>query len=409
MARYLDEGVRNPNLRNPCNLRFVIFFTAGSAGLGLMTMTNPEPQPLPAFHAKGRHKIFLGYAPGVGKTYTMLAEAHRRVSRGEDVVIGIVETHGRAEVAKLIGDLQQIPLKQLEYRDTIFEEMDTAAVIARHPEWVLVDELAHTNIPGTKHAKRWQSVLEILDAGINVISTVNVQHFESLNDTVFEITGVRVRETLPDSILDNADEVVLVDLTPVALLNRMRRGDVYALAKVPTALKNFFRPGNLSALRELALRKTAEEVDEQLREYMDAQRIEEVWRTQERVVICVKPTVKSTRLIRRGYQIARRFSGNFWTVYVRTPGALLPPKEEAALQEMHEMTRNLGGEMVELEGDSIAGQVIQFAEEQQATFIVMGQSLRSRWDEVLRGSIITEIMRSVQGIDVLAVAEGEKA
>ncbi|MHB9131455.1 MAG: universal stress protein [Armatimonadota bacterium] len=368
-------------------------------------MTQPESSLQHDFRKRGRHKIFLGYAPGVGKTYTMLAEAHRRVRRGEEVVIGIVETHGRTEVARLTEGLEQIPRKQLEYRGSIFEEMDTAAVIARHPEWVLVDELAHTNIPGTQHAKRWQSVLEILAAGINVISTVNVQHFDSLNDTVFEITGVRVRETLPDSIIDDADEVVLVDLTPSALLNRLKRGDVYALAKVPTALQHFFRPGNLAALRELALRKTAEEVDEQLRAYMDEQRIEDAWRTQERVVICVTPTVKATRLIRRGYQVARRFSGVFWTVFVRTPGAMLPPREEEMLQELHELTRNLGGEMVELEGESIPGALVRFAREHQATSIVMGQSVRSRLEEILRGSIITRIMRETKHLDVLVVAD----
>jgi len=372
-------------------------------------MSAADGTPMQQLQKRGRHKIFLGYAPGVGKTYTMLAEAHRRVARGEDVVIGIVETHGRTEVAKLIEGLEQIPRKQIAYRGSTFEEMDTAAVIARHPQWVLVDELAHTNIPGTNHAKRWQSVLEILDAGINVISTVNVQHFASLNDTVYEITGVRVRETLPDSILDNADEVVLVDLTPAALLNRLRRGDVYALAKVPTALQNFFRPGNLGALRELALRKTAEEVDEQLRAYMEEQRIAEAWRTRERVVICVTPSVKSSKLISRGYQIARRMNGIFWTVYVRTPGSMLPPREEAALQELFELTRNLGGEMVELEGESVSDAIIRFAAEQQATTIVMGQSIRTRLEEILRGNIIARIMRQAKNVDVLVVAgtEGE--
>jgi two-component system sensor histidine kinase KdpD len=251
--------------------------------------------------------------------------------------------------------------------------------------------------------------LEILDAGINVISTVNVQHFESLNDTVFEITGVRVREMLPDSIIDNADEVVLVDLTPSALLNRLKRGDVYALAKVPTALQNFFRPGNLGALRELALRKTAEEVDEQLREYMEEQRIAEAWRTQERVVVCVTPCVKSTKLIRRGYQIARRLSGVFWTVYVRTPGSLLPQREETMLQELFELTRNLGGEMVELEGESIADAVVRFAVEHQVTTIVMGQSIRSRLEEMIKGNLISRVMREAKHVDVLVVSETDIA
>ena len=190
-----------------------------------MTTTKDQYAEKPLqLQKRGRHKIFLGAAPGVGKTFAMLSEAHRRFERGEDIVIGIVETHGRVETAKQVEGLEQIPRKRLEYRGTVLEEMDTAAVIARHPEWVLVDELAHTNAPGTIHAKRWQSVIEILNAGINVISTVNVQHFESLNDTVFEITGVRVRETLPDAVLDEADEVVLIDVTPDALINRLKRG-----------------------------------------------------------------------------------------------------------------------------------------------------------------------------------------
>jgi two-component system sensor histidine kinase KdpD len=371
-------------------------------------MSDQDQAILPTDKRKGKHKIFLGYAPGVGKTYTMLAEAHRRVSRGEDVVIGIVETHGRSETAKMIDGLEQIPRKVLEYRGSTFEEMDTAAVIARKPEWVLVDELAHTNVPGTRHAKRWQSVLEIIEAGINVISTVNVQHFESLNDTVQEITGVHVRETLPDSIIDTAYEVVLIDLTPSALLNRLKRGDIYALAKVPTALNNFFRLGNLSALRELALHKTAEEVDEQMREYMDDQCIGESWRTQERVMICVTLNTRSAKLIRRGYTIAKRFSGIFWVVYVQVPGALLHPKEEAALQDLSDLTRNLGGELVELEGESIARAIVRFAREQHVTYIVIGQSIHSRLEEIFRGNIITRIMRDTNDIDVLVVSEADE-
>jgi two-component system, OmpR family, sensor histidine kinase KdpD len=369
-----------------------------------MTLDTPAT---PAPHARGRHKIFLGYAPGVGKTYTMLAEAHRRVSRGEDVAIGIVETHGRAETAKLTEGLEQVPRKQLHYRGSTFEEMDTAAVIARHPTWALVDELAHTNIPGTRHAKRWQSVEEILDAGISVISTVNVQHFESLNDTVQEITGFRVRETLPDSILDGADEVEVVDLTPSALLNRLRRGDIYALAKVPAALTNFFRAGNLGALRELALRRTADEVDEQLRDYMAAQHIAGTWKTQERVAVCVTPRPYAAKLVRRGYTVARRMGGLLWTVHVRTPGQALPQQQEALLNELAEMTRNFGGTYIELENESVADALVRFADENQATFIVMGQSVRSRLDEILHGSLINRILRKTRTIDVLVVSSEE--
>jgi len=364
----------------------------------------PDDQAVP--HQKhARHKIFLGAAPGVGKTFTMLSEAHRRFERGEDIVIGIVETHGRAETAKLIEGLEQIPRKQLQYRGTVLEEMDTAAVIARHPEWVLVDELAHTNAPGTIHAKRWQSVIEILTAGINVISTVNVQHFESLNDTVFEITGVRVRETLPDAILDEADEVVLIDVTPDALINRLMRGDIYAKEKVPQALSHFFRKGNLGALRELALRKTADEVDEQLQEYRENKRISETWATQDRVLVCLTPRPIAEKLIRHGYRLARRLKGALWCVYVRVPGTILNEKSEATLQKLAEMTRNLGGEMVIIEDEEPAREIIRFAKEHQVTFMVMGQSVRTRLQEILWGSVITRIMRETSNINVLVVAD----
>lgn len=364
----------------------------------------PDGPPGVGHSLRGRHKVILGYAPGVGKTYTMLGEAHRRLLRGEDVVIGIVETHGRAETARMTDGLEQIPRKHLEYRGAMFEEMDGLAVIARRPEWVLVDELAHTNVPGARHAKRWQTVQEILSGGISVISTVNVQHLESLNDTVFEITGVRVRETLPDSIVDNADEVVLVDLTPAALMNRLRRGDVYALAKVPTALHNFFRPGNLGALRELALRKTADEVDGQLREYMEQQRIAEAWRTQERVVICVTPTPSATKLARRGYQIARRMSGVFWTIHVRRPGAMLRSGDEAALQELSELTRNLGGQMVDLEGEAVADTIVNFAVEHRATTLVLGQSCHSPLGGLMRVDVVAQVLRKARNLEVVIVA-----
>jgi len=358
---------------------------------------------------RGRHKIFLGYAPGVGKTFTMLSEARRRSDRGEDVVIGFVETHGRKAIAELAQGMTIIPRKTIEYRGRSFEEMDTAAVIARHPTVVLVDELAHTNIPGSAHEKRWQSVEDVLAAGIDVISTVNVQHFESLNDTVYQITGVRVRETLPDSILDRADEVVLVDLTTDALLNRLNRGVVYDLEKIPGALSNFFRRGNLVALRELALRKTAEEVDESLQHYMDEHDIRSPWATEDRVVVCVKAGPVAKKLVRRGYRLAKRLQGQLWVVHVHTPGETLG-RHHAELDELFELTRELGGTVVELSGDSEADAILTFAREHRATFVVMGQSKRSRMDEVLRGSsLIVRIMRETEDVDVLAVADPSKA
>jgi two-component system sensor histidine kinase KdpD len=368
-----------------------------------------EPFALKTLRNRGRHKIFLGYAPGVGKTFTMLAEAQRRFKRGEDLVVGFVETHGREGTAEMAEGLPVVPRKQIDYRGKVFEEMDTAAVIARKPEWALVDELAHTNIPGSVHEKRWQSVDEILAAGVNVISTVNVQHFESLNDTVFEITNVRVRETLPDSILDRADEVVLVDLTADALINRLNRGVVYDLDKIPGALSNFFRRGNLVALRELALRKTAEEVDESLQEYIDEHEIETPWATEDRVVVCIKAGPVAKKLVRRGYRMAKRMQGKLFVVHVHTPGETLG-RHHAELAELFELARNLGGTVVELSGDSEADVILHFAREHRATFVVLGQSRRSRMEEVLRGSsLIARIMRETEEIDVLAVADPSKA
>lgn len=358
---------------------------------------------------RGRHKIFLGYAPGVGKTFTMLAEAHRRAERGEDIVIGFVETHGRRETAEMVVGLEQVPRKAIEYRGKVFEELDTAAVITRHPAWVLVDELAHTNIPGTQHTKRWQSVDEILAAGINVISTVNVQHFESLNDAVFQITGVRVQETLPDSVLDRASEVVLVDLTTDALLNRLHRGVVYDLEKIPGALQNFFRRGNLIALRELALRKTAEEVDESLEGYIEEHEVRSPWATEERIVVCIKAGSVAKKLVRRGYRLAKRLQGQFWVVHAHTPGETMG-RHQNELADLFALARSLGASVKELSGDSDADALLTFAREARATFIVIGASKRSRLDEVLRGSsLIAKIMRETDSVDVLVVADPSKA
>jgi two-component system sensor histidine kinase KdpD len=357
------------------------------------------------YRARGRHKIFLGYAAGVGKTYTMLSEAHRRMARGEDVVVGYVEPHGRPATQALLEGLEQLPVKRFEYRGAVLSEMDTAAVLRRRPQVALVDELAHTNAHGAEHAKRWQSVLDILSAGIGVMSTVNVQHFESVNDAIFEITGVRVQETLPDSILRDADEVVLVDLTVNALLNRLQRGVIYAPDKIPRALENFFREGNLLALRELALRTTAERVDESLEEYVDDHKIKDPWHTEDRVLVCVPPTPVAKTLVRRGQRLARRFQGSFWTVYVRVPGVRLKPEEEANLQEAFQLSRNLGGKVLEVDGESASREILRLAAEHRATHILVGQSRRSRMKELMGGSILADLLRSARGVDVLVIAD----
>ena len=364
------------------------------------------PSPL---GQRGRLKIFLGAVAGVGKTYRMLSEAHRRVDRnGENVVIGLVETHGRPATAALVEGLEQVPMKALDYRGRTFHEMDTDAVIVRHPEWVLVDELAHTNVPGTRHAKRWQSVEEVRAAGVNVISTLNVQHLESLNDAVYEITGVRVRETIPDAIVDGADEVELADLTPDAILNRLRRGDIYQGDKVPQALGNFFRRGNIVALRELALRKTAEEVDTDLVEVMGVGHREQARAAHEQIVVLIAPRPMAARLVRRGYRLADRMHADLATVHVRVPGAEPGRREQRLLEEAYQLTRELGGRVVELQGDSVADEIIRYVRESGVTFVVMGQSARSRFEEVVRGSIINRIMRETKGVDIVVVADAHE-
>lgn len=357
---------------------------------------------------RGKLKIFLGALAGVGKTYKMLAEAHRRLERGEDIVIGLVETHGRPATAELVRGLEQIPLKKIAYRGSTFYELDTAAVIKHHPEWVIIDELAHTNVPGTVHAKRWQSIEDILEAGINVVTTLNVQHIESLNDVVHEITGVRVKETVPDSVVDTADEIELVDLTPDAVINRLKRGDIYRGEKIEKALKNFFRKGNIVALRELALQRTAEEVDDQLREYMKAHHMDRAKVTRDHVIVCIAPRPLATKLVRRGYMLAKRMQGSFTVVHVRVPGAKLNKKEEAIINEVAELTRSLDGRFVELEGESVAQEIVRFASGADATLLVMGQSARSRMQEVIRGSTINRIMRETKGIDIVVVADSDE-
>ena len=266
--------------------------------------------------ARGQLRVYLGAAAGVGKTFAMLNEGRRRAEYGEDVVVGFVETHKRRKTAEQIGDLEIVARKRLAYRGTEFEEMDVDAVLARRPSVALVDELAHTNVPGSRNEKRWQDVEELLDAGINVISTLNIQHLESLNDVVEQITGVKQRETIPDEVVRRADELQLVDLTPVALRNRLARGDVYPPERIDTALANYFRPGNLSALRELALAWLADRVDEGLEEYRRRHGIAEPWETRERVLVALTGSSDGERLIRRAARIAQRTKGDLVAVHV---------------------------------------------------------------------------------------------
>src|SRR6202165_694697 len=277
-----------------------------------------EHQP----HRRGRLRVYLGAVAGAGKTYAMLNEGHRRESRGTDVVVGYVETHGRSQTQEQLGDLEIIPRKKITYRGVVLEEMNTEAIIARHPEVVLVDELAHTNVPGSKHAKRYQDVEELLDAGIDVVTTLNIQHLESLNDMVASITGVRVRETLPDRILDQADEVELIDISPYALRQRMKHGNIYPPDRIDAALNNFFREGNLTALRELALRRTAEKTETQLQEYMTEHHIAQTWSASERVLVGFDARPHTRQVLRDAWRLAHGLHADLIAVSIQPEGYL---------------------------------------------------------------------------------------
>lgn len=364
---------------------------------------------------RGKLKIFIGYAAGVGKTFTMLNEGNRRLHRGEDIVIGYVEPHGRAETDRQIGDIPVIPKKKIEYQGRTFEEMDTEAIIKRHPATILIDELAHTNVPGSKHAKRYEDVRDILDAGINVVTTLNVQHLESLNDMIKSITGVIVRETIPDSVVAQADEIVAVDITIDALLNRLKRGDIYKKDKIDSALRNFFREGNLNALREISLRQTAQEVDEDLSEYMKEHGIEEAWQMVERILVCISPSPNAKKLIRRGASIARRYRSEWFVVAVEDTGffaAKWNEKDRQELESSYKLAQQLGAKTVTLAGRDIAVELEQFAKKQHVTQIVIGHSGRTLLQQLLVGSTTSRLIRDAKNmaIHVIPVSEfeGEK-
>src|SRR3984893_6932746 len=316
---------------------------------------NPEEwlaEVSPSEKTRGTFKLFLGYAPGVGKTYAMLSEGTRRHTRGVDVVIGIVETHGRKAITELAQKLEAVPRRKLEYKGTTFEEMDVDAILARKPQVVLVDELAHTNIPGSRHRKRYEDVQEILAAKIDVLSTLNIQHIESIAPVVRSITGIVVRETVPDWVPLTANETVMIDLTPEALLNRMKRGDVYSTDKVERSLKNFFRRGTLIALRELALRQVAEQVDRSLECYMEAQDIRKNWGVRERMAVCISADPAGQYLIARGARMARRMDAELYVVHVDRE---FGPKEsnQNALAANLRFAESLGAKVVRLKGRSV--------------------------------------------------------
>ncbi|MGG6314217.1 histidine kinase [Paenibacillus macerans] len=356
---------------------------------------------------RGRFKVYIGAAPGVGKTYTMLREGNVLLKKGIDARIGLLETHGRNETAAQVGALPLFPRAVIDYRGTKLEEMDTAAIIAENPEVVLVDELAHTNIPGSKNKKRYEDVLEILDAGISVISTMNVQHLESLNDAVEQITGVRVRETVPDFILRQADEVELIDVAPKALQQRMREGKIYAMDKVDQALGNFFKTGNLIALRELALREIADDVDERLESWQRRSPLRGPTYREEAIFVGVTLSSNAERLVRRGFRIAYRLKAK-WHVSYQHCGKELTPQEDERLKAIEKLTRRLGGtfEMQTCPKARMLGEaLVRRADELKSTQMILGQSKRSWRQLLLQGDVIKPLLRKARHMDILVVAK----
>ncbi len=362
----------------------------------------------PPEKTKGAFKLFLGYAPGVGKTFAMLSEGIRRHTRGEDVVIGVVETHGRAGIVELASQLEAVPRRKLEYKGTIFEEMDVDAVIARRPQVVLLDELAHTNIPGSKHRKRYEDLQEILAAKIDVISTMNIQHMESLAPTVNAITGITVRETVPDWVPLLANETVMVDLTPEALQNRLRRGDVYNPEKVNQALSNFFRSGNLIALRELALRQVAEHVDRSLESYMAAKDIDDNWAVRERLAVCISSNPAAQYIIARAARMARRLDAEFYVIYVDM-GTDNKPQDQKTLEANVQFAQDLGAQLIRVKGKSVAGSVAGVVREKHITQIIFGRTANQGLRRYFYLTAVNRFLRDAPGVDVHIVThEGER-
>lgn len=356
---------------------------------------------------QGIFKLFLGYAPGVGKTYSMLSEGIRRYSRGEDVVVGVVETHGRKGVADLLAKLETIPRKQIEYKGTVFTEMDVDAILARKPVVVLVDELAHTNIEGSKHPKRYQDVIDLLDGKIDVVSTVNVQHVESLNPLVERITGVHVRETVPDWVIQRAEEIVMSDLTPEALQTRMRRGDIYPLERAEKALGNFFRRGNLIALRELALRQVAQVVDKSLEAHWTREGLQPTVAVREKIAVGISSNPIAQYLIARGARMAHGIDAEFYVVYVDSP-ADQDGDNRRSLQENIRFAENLGAAVVRLPKGNIAERVADFVREKHITHVIFGRSAQEGWRKYLYLTLIQKFLRLAPPIDVHIVTQEAK-
>src|SRR6267378_8131558 len=378
----------------------------------VMGTDRPDPEALlarvkaeEARQGRGKLKVFLGAAAGVGKTYAMLEAVREQKADGVDVLVGYVETHGRAETDALLAGLERLPARMVDYRGTALRELDLDAALARRPALILVDELAHTNAPGLRHAKRWQDVVELLDAGINVYTTMNVQHLETLNDVVAKITGVVVRETVPDSVFEQADEAELIDLPPDELLERFKDGKVYMPEQAQEAVKHFFRKGNLIALRELALRRTAERVDAQMRVYMHEHAIGKSWPTAERLLVCISPGPESARLVRAGKRMADRLGAPWVAAYVETAAQLrLPPEVRDRVTQTLRLAEQLGAETVRLPGEKMSEAILAFAHDRNVTKIVVGKPRRRLWTRILIGSIVDTLVQGSGDIDIYVIS-----
>ncbi|GHO93465.1 hypothetical protein KSF_035130 [Reticulibacter mediterranei] len=392
----------------------------------LEAASSAEAAPEHAGSNRGRLRVYLGAAAGSGKTYAMLNEGRRRKARGTDVIVGYVETHKRAQTEAQLGDLEIIPRKQINYRGVILEEMDPEAILARHPQVVLVDELAHTNAPGSTHPKRYQDVEDLLNAGIDVITTLNIQHLESLNDLITSITGIQVRETLPDRMLDGADEVELIDISPTALRQRMRHGNIYPTERIDAALNNFFREGNLTALRELALRRTAQKTQSQLEQYMSEHKITQLWPAREKVLVGFDHRPHTRQVLRDAWRLAHGLDADLIAVSIEPEGYpafasrlirwfrygkdARKHQEEAHrhLEEHALLAEDLGAEVIRTKSSDIARALVTIAREHHITQIVLGQPSRSHWEELLRGSIINRILRLNTEVDIHLVPRSRK-
>ena len=405
-----DRGIAQDRLSKSAHTRDCSLCDNSSLTANIPAMTKTPEQWLEATASQkkqGIFKLFLGYAPGVGKTYSMLSEGIRRKSRGEDVIVGVVETHGRKAIGELATRLDTVPRRQLEYRGASFEEMDIDAILARKPQIALIDELAHTNVEGSRNRKRYEDVMELLNANIDVLSTMNVQHIESLMPLVQSITGVTVRETVPDWVMQRVNEIVLADLTPEALQTRMRRGDIYPVDRAERALGHFFRPGNLIALRELALQQVTRAVDRSLESYLQKEGSGASAGVRERIAVCISSNPAAQYLIARAGRMAQRIDAELFVIYVDI-GTDDTADNQRTLAQNVRFAENMGAQVIRTKGKSVAEEVAKVVREKHITQVVFGRSAQAGWRRYLYLSAIHKFLRDAPAVDVHIVTQEVK-